>query len=240
MNLVLLYDDDFVDPRTVALEGRRRTHVLETLRASPGDDIRAGLLGGEVGVARVLADDGVALRLEVKLGEPPPARPGVDLLVAVPRPKALKKLLPAVASLGVDRMVLVNSARVEKSYFDTKALEPRALAALLDLGLEQARDTVRPEVLVRKRFRPFVEDELDAVFGSGTRLLPHPSAVRPLRDVSRDGRVVLAIGPEGGWVPFEVELFDRAGFVPVSLGPRTLRVEVAVPALIGALGRHAP
>jgi RsmE family RNA methyltransferase len=45
--------------------------------------------------------------------------------------------------------------------------------------------------------------------------------------------VVLAIGPDGGWVPFEIDLLARCGFVPVSLGPRVLRVEVAVSYIIG-------
>ncbi|MGZ3460670.1 MAG: RsmE family RNA methyltransferase, partial [Archangium sp.] len=48
-------------------------------------------------------------------------------------------------------------------------------------------------------------------------------------------RVVLAVGPDGGWVPFEAELLEAHGFRPVSLGPRILRVETAVPVLLGQL-----
>jgi RsmE family RNA methyltransferase len=162
----------------------------------------------------------------------------VDLLLAIPRPKALKRVLPAVAQLGVDRVVLVNAARVEKSYFDSKVLAPDFVEELLLQGLEQARDTRLPEVLVRERFRPFVEDELDAVFGTGAiRLLPHPPAQQPLTQVGARTapRVVLAIGPDGGWVPFEAELLEAHGFRPFSLGPRILRVETAVPVLLGQL-----
>ncbi|WP_163782698.1 RsmE family RNA methyltransferase, partial [Myxococcus vastator] len=157
-------------------------------------------------------------------------------LLAIPRPKALKKVLPAVASLGVDRIVLVNAARVEKSYFDSKVLDAAFVRELLLQGLEQARDTQLPEVLVRERFRPFVEDELDAVFGlQSLRLLPHPPAEQPLRalGVGLAQRVVLAIGPDGGWVPFEADLLEAHGFRPFSLGPRILRVETAVPVLLG-------
>ncbi|RKH05218.1 16S rRNA (uracil(1498)-N(3))-methyltransferase, partial [Corallococcus sp. CA053C] len=164
------------------------------------------------------------------------SRAGVDLLLAIPRPKALKKVLPAVASLGVDRVVLVNAARVEKSYFDSKVLDGAFVRELLIQGLEQARDTRPPEVLVRERFRPFVEDELDAIFGTDAlRLLPHPPARQPLQaaGVAEARRVVLAIGPDGGWVPFEAELLEAHGFQPFSLGPRILRVETAVPVLLG-------
>src|SRR6267154_4034113 len=108
--------------------------------------------------------------------EPPPERPGVDLLLAIPRPKALRKVLPAVASLGVYRVVLVNAARVEKSYVDSSVLRLDSMRELLIVGLEQARDTRLPEVLVRERFRPFVEDELDALWPGTGRLVAHPGA----------------------------------------------------------------
>ncbi|MGZ6143143.1 MAG: RsmE family RNA methyltransferase, partial [Myxococcales bacterium] len=158
--------------------------------------------------------------------------PGVDLLLAMPRPKALRRILPAVSSLGVDRVVLVNAARVEKSYFDSKVLA--SVPELLRLGLEQARDTVPPQILVRERFRPFVEDELEATL-QGVRMLAHPAAERA--PAAPAGRAVIAIGPEGGWVPFEIALLEQHGFAPFSLGPRTLRVEVAVPYALGAISR---
>ena len=236
MNLLLLLDEDFLPDGTARLTGRRAQHAREVLRAEPGETLRVGRLGGLVGTGEVLENTPGVLHLRVALSEPPPVRAGVDLLLAIPRPKALKKVLPAVASLGVDRVVLVNAARVEKSYFDSKVLAPEFIQELLLQGLEQARDTRLPEVLVRERFRPFVEDELDTVFGrDALRLLPHPPASQPLTaaGVAMAPRVVLAIGPDGGWVPFEAELLEAQGFHPFTLGPRILRVETAVPVLLG-------
>ncbi|MFL5349514.1 MAG: 16S rRNA (uracil(1498)-N(3))-methyltransferase [Hyalangium sp.] len=236
MNLLLLLDEDFLPDGTARLTGRRAQHAREVLRAEPGERLRVGRLGGLVGTGEVLENTPGVLHLRVSLSEPPPARAGVDLLLAIPRPKALKKVLPAVASLGVDRVVLVNAARVEKSYFDSKVLAPEFLQELLLQGLEQARDTRLPEVLVRERFRPFVEDELDTVFGrEALRLLPHPPARQPLTATGAGmaPRVVLAIGPDGGWVSFEAELLEAHGFHPFTLGPRILRVETAVPVLLG-------
>jgi RsmE family RNA methyltransferase len=239
MNLLLLHDDDFTPDGTVSLTGRRALHAREVLKAQPGEALRVGRLHGLTGVGEVLENVPGLLRLRVQLTEPPPPRAGVDLLLAIPRPKALKKVLPAVASLGVDRVVLVNAARVEKSYFDSKVLAPDFVQELLLQGLEQARDTRPPEVLVRERFRPFVEDELDALFGPrerAARLLPHPPATQPLGALGPlPSRRVLAIGPDGGWVPFEVELLQAQGFQPFSLGPRILRVETAVPVLLGQM-----
>ncbi|MDY7228850.1 16S rRNA (uracil(1498)-N(3))-methyltransferase [Hyalangium rubrum] len=236
MNLLLLFDEDFLPDGTARLTGRRAQHAREVLRAEPGETLRVGRLGGLVGTGEVLENTADTLRLRVSLTEPPPERAGVDLLLAIPRPKALKKVLPAVASLGVDRVVLVNAARVEKSYFDSKVLAPAFVQELLLQGLEQARDTRLPEVHVRERFRPFIEDELDTLFGrDALRLLPHPPARQPLTTtgVERAPRVVLAIGPDGGWVPFEAELLAAHGFHPFTLGPRILRVETAVPVLLG-------
>ncbi len=238
MNLLLLDEQDFLPDGTVLLTGRRAKHAREILRASPGESFRVGRRRGLVGTGEVLASPPTELRLSVSLTEPPPPRAGVDLLLAIPRPKALKKVIPAAASLGVDRIVLVNASRVEKSYFDSKVLDPAFLDELVSLGLEQARDTVPPEILIRERFRPFVEDESAALFGDALRLLPHPPAEKGLPGLGpfpRGRRVVLAIGPEGGWVPFEVELLGAHGFRPFTLGPRILRVETAVSALLGAV-----
>lgn len=237
MNLVLLQDEDFALDGSVRLTGRRLEHIRTVLRLQVGATLRVGRLHGALGTARVFAvSKDEALLAAPLLTDPPPPRAGIDLVLAIPRPKALRKVLPAVASLGVDRIVLVNAARVEKSYFDAKLLAPARVDELLQLGLEQARDTVPPQVIVRARFRPFVEDELDALLAPETlRLVPHPGAAEPLPGRENGQRVALAIGPEGGWVPFEIDLLRARGFRPVSFGARTLRVEVAVPALIGAL-----
>ena len=212
--------------RRVEVRGVPQPAVVGVERGEP--PVRR-LAGGD----REQRDGILANQLRAKVDDPPPPRPGVDLLLAMPRPKALRKVLPAAASLGVDRIVLVNAARVEKSYFDSKVLA--SVEELSMLGLEQARDTILPQVLVRERFRPYVEDELDPMFEGHVRLLAHPAAQE--RAPQQDGRVVIAIGPEGGWVPFEIDLLQAHGFTPFTLGPRTLRVEVAVPYALGAISR---
>lgn len=238
MNLLLLRDEDFLDDETVRLQGRRAQHAREVLRTMAGDTLRVGRLRGNVGTGEVLHVDPEEVRLNVSLHHPPPGRAGVDLLLAIPRPKALKKVLPAVASLGVDRVFLVNAARVEKSYFDSKVLDATFIDELFALGLEQAKDTVPPELVVRERFRPFIEDELPGLLAACPyRWLAHPVGARAPEALPRPGadRVALAIGPEGGWVPFEVELLEKQGFSAFSPGARILRVEVAVPLLLGQI-----
>jgi len=235
VNLLLLVPGDILDDGTALLTGRRHEHAREVLRVLAGETLRVGVRGGTCGIADVVSEGTEGLRLRLMLDADPPPRAGVSIVLAIPRPKALRRVIPAVASLGVDRVVLVNAARVEKSYFDSKVLDPAYLDGLIDLGLEQARDTCPPRIEMRERFRPFVEDELDEWAGASVRLLPHPAARAAVPRVESNRPVTLAIGPDGGWVPFEVELLERCGFAPVSLGPRILRVEVAVSYLLGRI-----
>lgn len=236
MNLLLLTPGEVGDDSLVTLRDRRLVHAREVLRVNPGDSVRVGVRGGRLGTGTVLEQTPDHLTLRVTLTDEPPARPGIDLILAIPRPKALKRVIPAIASLGVDRVVLINAARVEKSYFDAKVLTAEALDALIDLGLEQAKDTVPPRIELRERFKPFIEDELDTwAPADALRFVPHPVAVEVARAMPTDRRLVIAIGPDGGWVPFEVDLLARHGFAPISLGDRVLRGEVAVPAVIAAL-----
>jgi RsmE family RNA methyltransferase len=104
----------------------------------------------------------------------------------------------------------------------------------LILGLEQAGDTVLPEILLRPLFKPFVEDELSEL-ADGTFLLvadPAASASCP-RDIRQ--AATLAVGPEGGFIPYEIEKLVSCGFTPVRISGRILSVETAVPALVSRL-----
>lgn len=234
MNLILLEPGDFVRAGRVRLGGRRAAHVREVQRAAPGDELRVGLVDGELGSARVLsvADDAVVL--EVELGTPPPAPLAVTLVVALPRPPSLRRILQQGTALGVKEFVLLHTRRVEKSYWQSHGLEGEALRGQLLLGLEQARDTVLPRIELRRRFRPFVCEELPARLENSTGLVAHPEAGTHCPRAP-DAPVTLVVGPEGGLLPHELDLLCEQGCQPVALGRRVLRVETAVVALLARL-----
>jgi len=233
MNLLLLQEQDFVSPGRVRLEGRRLRHVAEVHRAAPGDELTVGLLGGLVGRGRVLAL-GEALEMEVEMDQPPPPKLPLALVLALPRPKVLNRVLAAAASLGVAEIHLVNAWKVEKSYWKSPRMAEENLLLQRILGLEQARDTVLPLLRLHRLLRPFAEEELPRLAAGTTALVAHPGVPAPCpRAVA--GPVTLAIGPEGGFLPQEVDLLQRAGLAPVNLGDRILRVETAVAALVGRL-----
>ncbi|HET8901775.1 MAG TPA: 16S rRNA (uracil(1498)-N(3))-methyltransferase [Holophagaceae bacterium] len=234
MNLLLLLDEDFIAPRRARLAGRRLAHAREVLGAKPGDTLKAGRLGRRMGTGRIVKLDADTLELEVELEEEPPAKLPLTLLLALPRPKALDRCLQSAAALGVARIVLLNAWRVERAYWASPKLEAAHLREQLILGLEQSRDTVLPELHLARLFVPFMEKELPAFAEGARKLLAHPGAEAPCPR-GLDAPAVLALGPEGGWIASELESFARAGFEPVSMGPRVLRTETALAALIGRL-----
>jgi RsmE family RNA methyltransferase len=233
MNLVLLHPADFVAESRVRLTGRRLEHVANIHRAAIGDSLTVGLENGQVGrgvIARL--DD--ALELDVALDQDPPEKLPLTLVLALPRPKVLNRVIASATSMGVRRIILFNAWRVEKSYWQSPRLEEENLRQQRILGLEQARDTILPQLELRRFFRPFVEDELPAIADATRKLVAHPkTAAECPRDVQEP--VTLVIGPEGGFIDQEIASLERIGFEPVSLGPRILRVETAVAAVISRL-----
>jgi RsmE family RNA methyltransferase len=235
MNMLLLHPDDFVAPDRVRIRDRRLTHVREVLGLEPGGELRAGVLDGQMGTATLRHVDAGMAEFTVALDSPPPPALAVGLVLALPRPKVLRRVLRAATMLGVKEIHLVNSWRVDKSYWQTPLLTPERLRAELLLGLEQALDTALPEVHIHRRFKPFVEDELDAIAGARRRLVAHPRGTLPLASAPLDKPVLLALGPEGGFIPYEIDALVACGFTPVILGPRVLTVEVALAAALGRL-----
>ena len=234
MNLILLTPQDCPQSNTVVLAGRRLQHVLAVHQAQVGQTLRVGMVNGLMGAGEIIRLDEQELHLHFNLTQAPPPKLPLTLLLALPRPKMLKRILQTVATMGVKRLVLMNSYRVEKSFWDSPFLQPEAIEHELMLGLEQARDTVLPEIILEKRFKPFVEDRLPSLSANTLCLVAHPTAEQSCpRAVNQP--VTLAIGCEGGFIPYEVDLLAQQGFQAVELGARILRVETAVTALIARL-----
>jgi len=236
VNLILLFPEDFVSgaPDRVLLRGRRLLHVTQVQRASIGDELRIGVLGGRIGRGRISTLDSDRLEMQIRLEREPPAPLPATLVLALPRPLMLKRVLHAATAMGVKRIALIGARRVERSFWNSRALRDDALREQLVLGLEQACDTVLPELRLSTRFKRFVVDELPEWSAGSLALVAHPGAATECpRQVGRP--ITLAVGPEGGFSDFEIETFEEEGFEAVHLGERILRVEAAVPALLSRL-----
>ncbi|MCW8945513.1 MAG: 16S rRNA (uracil(1498)-N(3))-methyltransferase [Sedimenticola sp.] len=236
MNLLLITESDLITPDKAIIRDYRLRHMLDVHRSKVGDQMRVGLLNGLMGTAEILSLSESEATLHLTLTEQPPVILPVTLVLALPRPKMLRRCLRMVAELGIKRLVLLNSFRVEKSYWQTPLLADQKLEEALILGLEQVKDTQLPEVTLRKRFKPFVEDELPALLHDKIGLVAHPYSAsddpvkRPINQPA-----VICIGPEGGFIPYEVDKLMLAGCRPVDLGDRIYRVETVLPLLVGRL-----
>jgi RsmE family RNA methyltransferase len=235
VNLILLEPSEVHGGSDVHLLDPRAVHLLNVLRVAAGHQVRVGIVDGPRGVGTVQSVSGDSIELTCSFEASVPPKPHVDLLLALPRPKVLRRLWAQFAALGVGQIILTNAERVERHYFDTHVVTAGCYRPLLIEGLQQARDTRLPAVSVHRRFKVLVEDHLDGLFGRGLRLVAHPAAATPARaavENSTEERGLLAVGPEGGWSDFELRLLETHGFQAVGMGPRTLRTDTACIALL--------
>lgn len=230
MNIILLEQADWLSHDQVALNDRRYIHLRDILKTDIGAMVKVGMLNGDVGTGEVTSIDNHGARLRVTLDQAPPPRHPSDIVLSLPRPKMLRRVLRTVAEMGVNTLHLVNSARVEKSYWQSPLLEPERIDATLRAGLERSADTRLPSVHLHPLFRPFVEDKLPGLMRNRGCWIAHPGAAHSLADQASGGIVML--GPEGGFVPFEVELAQAQGARPVHIGARILSVDTAVTAAL--------
>ena len=236
MNIILVTEDEITN-HMVTLADHRATHIVKVLQSEEGDTVRVGIIDGGRGIGCVVAVNKTrpySVRLGLQIGSETAPAPEIDVILALPRPIMLKRILSQIAALGVGRIYLIHANRVEKSFWEASLLAETEYRNHLRQGLEQAIDTRMPQVEIHRRFKPFVEDILPEI-GRGYRfkLLAHPGVESTLAEsLSEDqGRILLAVGPEGGWVDFEVKMFETQGFTSCSIGGRILKVDTAVIAL---------
>jgi RsmE family RNA methyltransferase len=235
MNLVIINQNDLAeDGIAVICDPRRLLHIQSVLRALPGAQIKVGLLNGRIGTGKILNSTPERIKIQVEFSAEPPHVLPVTLIFAVPRPKTYKKILQAATAMGVKKFIAIESWKVDKSYWESPVLSEEETREQFILGLEQGGDTVLPEISFKKRFKPFVEDELPGIIKGCLPLLAHPGAASDCpRNLAEP--VVLCLGPEGGFTEYEVTLLEKHGMQAVNVGSRILRTEFAVCAILGRL-----
>ena len=232
LNCILLPKDvkSIRDPQQI-------THIKKILKSKVGDSLTIGEMGGNIGkatIAQINHDE--VLLTDIILDKQPPAKLDLTVVLALPRPKVLRRLIMDMTSLGVNKLIVVNSYKSEKSYWQSPLLE--RIDEFVFEGLQQAIDTVPLEVALKKRFKPFVEDEFPALLqeANSHAVIAHPYASQSWKsylDSDESMPKVLCIGAEGGWIDYEVDLLCKHGCTSVSLGERILRTETVVNVLLG-------
>ena len=230
MNIILLREHDFIHNSTrVLIQDDRFVHIVGVINPNIGQSLKVGLLGGSCGYGIVESIHSKGMILNVVLNELAPHRHPFDIVLALPRPKMLRRILRTIGEYGVDNLHLINSARVEKSFWQSPLLQPEKIHDALMAGMERSKDTIMTNVLLHQRFRPFIEDKLPGICGDRDCWLTDMNATRSAVDIDISSKPsVVMIGPEGGFVPFETELAISTIAQPIHLGGRTLSVDTAV------------
>ena len=249
MNRILFEKDEIVDG-VATFGGERAEHVLKVLHGEVGQMLKTGEINGPVGtsvITAVTSGEAASSPLEEKelsvtvrcSHNEPTIRPWIDLILAPPRPRVMKRLLPQLAAMGVGRIFLVGAKKVEKDFWGATLLKEENYRPLLIDGLMQAGTSALPVLETRRNFRKFVKEELDVLWPSTRRLVAHPygagSAANYQLPAANYQLPLLAIGPEGGWTDEEVALLEEHGFARYSLGARILRTDTATVALLAQL-----
>ena len=232
----ILFEPDEIRDGCVTFGGVRAEHVLKVLHGEVGQVLKTGEINGLVGTS-VITSITPAPTVTVACSHTErPIAPWVDLILAPPRPRVMKRLLPQLATLGVGRIFLVGAKKVEKDFWGATLLKEENYRPLLVDGLMQAGTSSLPTLETRRNFRKFVNDELDALFPASARIVAHPYGGNPDRLCEAQGTrhkaLLLAVGPEGGWTDEEVALLETHGFLRYSLGSRILRTDTATIALL--------
>ncbi len=239
MNLIILTDNDLIGENEYRLEDNRAEHILNILKLSSGDEIEIGILNGPAGIARIESIDNNHIVVKPTNLKPlPKIAPEKTLICALPRPQTVKKVLLTSAMMGIKDIHFIRANRVEKSYYHSPLLEPENMIPYLLEGLSQGKHTQLPTVTIHKRFKPFFEDYFPTISDEKTmKLLPDIETDRFLNNLYSGGNnpIAIAIGPEGGWVPFETDLMLELDFKPFKLSRSILRVEHALTATLAQI-----
>ena len=236
MNRILFEKDEIVDG-IATFGGERAEHVMNVLHGEVGQVLKTGEINGPIGTSEIVSiEQSNNFQIAVRCSHTEKSiLPWVDLILAPPRPRVMKRLLPQLAAMGVGRIFLVGAKKVEKDFWGATLLKPENFRPLLIDGLMQAGTSILPTLETRRNFRKFVKEELDTLFPSSTRIIAHPYDGTQTLKHSNTQTLLLAVGPEGGWTDEEVALLEEHGFSCYSLGSRILRTDTATIALLAQL-----
>ena len=233
MNIVLLDERQTQNDIWNITAQRQLIHLHEHLNIQIGDTLKVGILNRKRYLTEVIDVSEHVISVKPLHEELIPNKLPVTLIVAMPRPKVLRRLIADSVTLGVEKIILLHSYRVDKSYWQTPFLQQ--LESFIHLGLEQAGDTQPPKIEVYKRFKPFVEDVLPQFISQDCpAFVAHPYTDIPM-PVAIDHACSIIIGPEGGFIPYEVELLQKNGCQVRNLGNRIIRTETVIPYVLGRL-----
>lgn len=213
------------------LRGDEARHLTRVLRVEAGQKYEISDNSG-AWLAEVLEARGerVVFRvIEPVESTPLPVR--ITLFAAIIKFDRFEWIVEKATELGVDRIVPVETARVEKGLFDASAKRAERWARIARESSQQSRRVQIPRIASAVRLAAAVAEPADYRFFLEEATAPPLLASMPAERLP-EAHVALMIGPEGGWIHAERELAAAAGWRAVSLSPQVLRAETAAAAAV--------
>ena len=186
----ILFESDEIRDGVVTFDDVRAEHVLGVLHGEVGQTLKTGEVNGKIGTAEIVKIEDRAVTVRV-CHDRESLKPWVDLVLAPPRPRVMKRLLPQLATMGVGRIFLVGAKKVEKDFWGATLLKEENYRPLLIDGLMQGGTSVLPTLETRRNFRKFVAEELDGLCPSSRRLVAHPYGAAATRTLEHSNNRTL-------------------------------------------------
>ena len=234
----IAFDKSELEDDNLQLCDERANHIISVLKLSCGDKVRVSCINGLKGSASIFSINGRNVHLKCELKKES-KRSTIDLIIAMPRPKVMKRLWAQIAAIGVNRVFIINSQRVEQSYFDSHVLKFDNYHRRLIEGLSQSGESHIPEVKIYNKFSSLFDDMANINYSNYLKLMANPFTNFTIYDKSKTiqefGKILIAVGPEGGWIQSEMDFFIKNKFEQVTLGQRVLRSDTAVIGLLNLI-----
>ncbi len=229
---VFFIEREAIEGETVSITGPLARHLKGSLRTHPGENVWLAEAGGPRYEVRITAADRDRLTGRVLSATPlpPPRLPRITVGVALIKGDGMEWAIQKATEFGAARLVPLITARTVVRPNATRA--SHQTRRWQSIALEAAQQSMQWDVPTVAELESF-DAWCAAPDTSACRLIlwekPGGRSLRDrLRGQPRPDSVTLAVGPEGGFVPGEIELAERHGFEAVSLGTRILRSESAV------------
>jgi 16S rRNA (uracil1498-N3)-methyltransferase len=224
---------------TLRLDGDQRHYLGRVLRARAGEELRVADGRGGAVVAVLRGFEGEHAVLEAIRGADDVAEPwALHLALCPPRGDAFDQAQEAAVQLGVESLILLRSQRTLAN-FDGGALQAERLAKRMQEACRQCERSQVPPVLGPQNLDAYLAEPREGLrlFASERGGLPLAQALKG----AAPGAVIHGvIGPEGGFDAAELQAATGHGWIPVTLGPRALRVPVAVTAFLAGIRTLQP
>ncbi len=234
----IVFDKSELENDNLLLCDQRADHIISVLKLSCGHKVRVNCINGLKGSATIISINGRNVHLKCELKRKS-KRSTIDLIIAMPRPKAMKRLWAQIAAIGVNRVFIINSQTVEQSYFDSHVLKFDNYHHLLKEGLSQSGESHIPEVKIYNKFNSLFDDIANINYSNHLKLVANPFAKFTIYEKSKIieefGKILIAVGPDGGWIKSEMDFFKKNKFEQVTLGKRVLRSDTAVIGLLNLI-----